>query len=97
VTDDERAEVMVRMTFWFAPDGSLLAYLLQRVPAQPEHLAEPARGGAGPGLAISRCCQRGIARALAIIAAIVSASCSLGLNWMNSVPVPAAGTCPGGM
>ena len=36
-------------------------------------------------------------RALAIITATVSASCSLGLNWMNSVPASAAGTCPGGM
>ena len=40
--------------------------------------------------AIARC-------ALAIITAMVSASCSLGLNWMNSVPVSAAGTCPGVM
>ena len=40
--------------------------------------------------AIARC-------ALALITAIVSASCSFGLNWMNSVPVSAAGTCPGVM
>ena len=35
--------------------------------------------------------------ALALITATVSASCSFGLNWMNSVPVSAAGTCPGVM
>jgi hypothetical protein len=35
--------------------------------------------------------------ALARITAIVSASWSLGLNWMNSVPASAAGTCPGVM
>jgi hypothetical protein len=46
---------------------------------------------------MAACCQCGIACALAIIAAMVSASCSVGLNWMNSVPVSAAGTCPGGM
>ena len=40
--------------------------------------------------AIARC-------TLALITAIVSASCSFGLNWMNSVPVSAAGTCPGVM
>ena len=40
--------------------------------------------------AIARC-------AFALITAIVSASCSFGLNWMNSEPVSAAGTCPGVM
>ena len=40
--------------------------------------------------AIARC-------AFALITAIVSASCSFGLNWMNSVPVSAAGTWPGVM
>jgi hypothetical protein len=35
--------------------------------------------------------------ALAFMAVMVAASWSLGLNWMNSVPASAAGTCPGVM
>ena len=36
-----------------------------------------------------------IYRALRIMTARTSASAPLGLNWTNSLPVSAAGTCPG--
>ena len=91
---------------------SLLAYLLlhrdapqprQRLafllwpgsgePATARAVPQPSRPrGSWPSYppVIARC-------ALAIIAAMVSASCSFGLNWTNSVPASAAGTCPGVM
>ena len=50
----------------------------------------PSRPWPGYPPVIARCM-------LARIAASVSASCSYGLNWMNSVPASAAGTCPGVM
>ena len=90
---------------------SAIARIRDRAPAAAAHLDQAVRTGTRcsysppnhPGWrlrqsrpwpsyppAIARC-------ALALITAIVSASCSFGLNWMNSVPVSAAGTCPGVM
>ena len=80
---------------------SAIAKIRDRAPAAAAHLDQSVRTGtrcSTPRRRLKPSYPPAIARcALALITAIVSASCSLGLNWTNSVPASAAGTCPGVM